>query len=564
MIKNLNITKKFLLLVILAVLLLVLVSVAGFKYLYDMKESSQKMYDEYLISIDKLGRIQIDNNKIDAYAMEAMMTDDKEKYDALIKNIDKLVNKNLNMESKELFPKEIMDIDSYYKLKDVYVERRTNALEMAKKDQKKAYEYYLEHVTSKRAELDKAMTDIQQYFSDKAEQINNKNKKHVQQAIVIFIGIAVVGIVIFVIISLLIAKAIIKPMKQIQRLMADVEQGKLTTGEYQADDELGQLFKSYNSMIKAIEDIMLSTQEASENVVSSSEQLTASAQQNTQASEHIASTIQELAAGSMNQLNNIEETANTMNTMITSLGKIAHNANVISDNAKDSANMSVQGKKSIEEVTKQMKIINHNVIGLGKTIKNLSQSLSEIGTINKAITDIAGQTNLLSLNAAIEAARAGVHGEGFSVVAEEVRKLAEQSSQSAKQITRLIETIQSDTNETVESMDSTKQVVDLGTSVVHDAGQIFEKIERAISDIVNQFSHISEDINNLSSGASKVQQSVEDIKSVAEQVADRTQNVSAATEEQLASMEEIETSSENLAKISEDLQQLVYKFDSKA
>lgn len=564
MIKNLKITKKFSLLVILAVLLLVLVSVTGNKYLHDMEVSSKTMYEDYLVSIDKLGKMQKNNFSIDAFTMEAMRTDDQEKYDTLIKNIDKLVNENLNLESKELFPKEIIDMDSYYELIDVYIEGRTTALEMAKKDQKKAYEYYIEHVTSKRAELDKVITDIQQYFSDKANEINTKNKKQLQEAAFIFIGITVVGMVIFIAISLLIARAIVRPIKHIQHLMAEGEQGKLTTGEYQADDELGQLFKSYNSMIKAIEDIIWSTQEASENVVSSSEQLTASAQQNTQASEHIASTIQELAAGSMNQLNNIEETASTLNTMITSFEKIANNASVISDNAKESTNMSVQGKKSIEEVTKQMKIINHNVIGLGKTIKNLSQSLSEIGTINKAITDIAGQTNLLSLNAAIEAARAGVHGEGFSVVAEEVRKLAEQSSQSAEQITRLIETIQSDTNETVESMDSTKQVVNLGTSVVHDAGQIFEKIERAISDIVNQFSHISKDINSLSSGASKVQQSVEGIKSVAEQAADRTQNVSAATEEQLASMEEIETSSENLAKISEDLQQLVNKFDSKA
>lgn len=564
MIKNLKIVKKFSLLVIFAVLLLALVSVTGFNYLHDMEESSKTMYNDYLISIDKLGRMQRNNLRMDAYTMEAMRTDDQEKYDALIKSIDKLENENLKFESKELFPKEIIDLNSYFELKDVYTKKRTTALEMANKDQKKAYAYYSKHVANKRAELNNIMTDIQQYFSDKANEINIRNNKHLQEATVIFIGIAVVGIVIFVIISLLIAKAIVKPIKQIQRLMAEVEHGKLTTGEYQADDELGQLFKSYNSMIKAIEDIIWSTQEASENVVSSSEQLTASAQQNTQASEHIASTIQELAAGSMNQLNNIEETASTLNTMITNFEKIANNANVISDNAKESANMSGQGKKSIEEVTKQMKIINDNVIGLGKTIKNLSQSLSEIGTINKAITDIAGQTNLLSLNAAIEAARAGVHGEGFSVVAEEVRKLAEQSSQSAEQITRLIETIQSDTNETVESMDSTKQVVDLGTSVVHDAGQIFEKIEHAISEIVNQFSHISEDINSLSSGAAKVQQSVEGIKSVAEQAADRTQNVSAATEEQLASMEEIETSSENLAKISEDLQHLVNKFDSKA
>ncbi|MBO1510231.1 methyl-accepting chemotaxis protein [Metabacillus bambusae] len=232
----------------------------------------------------------------------------------------------------------------------------------------------------------------------------------------------------------------------------------------------------------------------------------------------------------------------------------------MSISANQTSEMSVDGKKSIDKVKRQLNLINDNVTGLGSAINGLSERSIEIGRINEVITAIAAQTNLLALNAAIEAARAGEHGKGFAVVADEVRKLAEQSASSAKQITNLIAVIQNDTNQTIHSMNSTTKEVDAGLTVVEEAGKSFEKIEDSIKEVVLQINDVTGAINQLSSGTSQVATSIKIVKEIAEESAVRNQNVSAATEEQLASMEEIETSSTNLAKMSEQLQLLIRKF----
>ncbi|WP_077706111.1 methyl-accepting chemotaxis protein [Virgibacillus dokdonensis] len=553
--------KKFVILITFAVLLSTIISVVGFSYLHDMADDSKEMYEKYLISVDKLGQIQKNNATIDAYSMEAMMTNDSNTDNDLKKRIDELVSENEKLETKNLFPKQIVDKDSYYVLVDDYIQGRNNALQLAEDDREAGYNYYVDYVMSKRIELDDIMTKIQDYFSNKAKDMNKHNQDHLQEVSMIFITVSTIGIIAFIAVSLWIAQAIIKPLKHLRYIMETAEQGKLVTSDYKANDELGQLMTVFNGMITTFKDLLSSTQEASENVVASSEQLSASAGQNTQASEHVASAIQEVAAGSANQLEHIEKTADTMDMMISSFQKINEDTSLVSGEAKASAELSRKGEKEMDDVIGQMEVIRHNVTNLGKTIHSLSSSLTEINAMNQTITDIASQTNLLALNAAIEAARAGEHGEGFSVVAEEVRKLAEQSNESAKQITHLIENIQHETNETMESMDVTDAAVETGTTVVHEAGSTFEKIESTFNSIISQFAKISENINQLSSGAQNLQTSMNEIKEIVTNTSEQTQTVSAATEEQLASIEEVESSAENLAKISEELQELVNKFE---
>ncbi|MDI3410147.1 methyl-accepting chemotaxis protein [Bacillus sonorensis] len=165
--------------------------------------------------------------------------------------------------------------------------------------------------------------------------------------------------------------------------------------------------------------------------------------------------------------------------------------------SSESAQMSIEGTKAIEKVSTQMKSINETVVSLSEAFRHLSERSNEIGNITEVITSIAEQTNLLALNAAIEAARAGEQGKGFAVVADEVRKLAEQSAHSAEQITKLITIIQHDTKQTMNTVMSATSEVKEGLVVVNEVDGAFGKIEDSIKEAVAQINDVTALVKSL-------------------------------------------------------------------
>jgi len=373
--------------------------------------------------------------------------------------------------------------------------------------------------------------------------------------------VIVVAILIGSVVNYLLIRSILRPLHLIREATLQVAAGDLTVAlNTNKNDEIGELAQTFDTMRESLRSVLQEVAQTAEHLASSSEELTASAEQSAQATEHIAENAQELAVGSEHQTRSVEESSRVIQDMSIGAQQIAGNAQGVSHTARQAADLAEEGNGAITKAMTQMHAISETVGGLSQAVKGLGERSNEIGQIVEVITQISEQTNLLALNAAIEAARAGAHGRGFAVVADEVRKLAEQSSQSAQQIGHLIVSIQSETQQAMQSMQVGQQEVETGLQVVNVAGSSFEAIQRSVAEVSKQIEEVTTACEVLSAGTNQVVQSIETIAEVANTSAAGTQNVSASAEEQLASMQEITASAAALSKVADELQQVIRKF----
>ncbi|WP_010677595.1 methyl-accepting chemotaxis protein [Bacillus timonensis] len=353
-----------------------------------------------------------------------------------------------------------------------------------------------------------------------------------------------------------------KPLTLLINNAQEVAEGDLTVRqiEIKNKDEIGDLATAFNRMTNNLRELINQVSYTTNNVAASAEQLTASSEQTTDATKQIAVTMHEVAAGVDRQVQSIEETSQTVQEMSIGVGQIAGNAQRVSASVTDTAEKASEGGESIRTAESQMNSINHTFSELSELIKGLGNRSEEIGKIIEVITSIASQTNLLALNAAIEAARAGEHGRGFAVVADEVRKLAEQSAGSSSQISELILDIQNETNKAVAAMEAATEEVISGIGIIHTAGTNFDQIEESIKEVTSQIQEVSAAVQQMAAGSEQMVHSMRLISEVAEESKAGTQEVSASTEEQMASMDEISSSASSLANMAEELQGIVNKF----
>ncbi|OMI27244.1 methyl-accepting chemotaxis protein [Bacillus haynesii] len=569
LLRNIKIRSKLFVIIIISALALSIVGIQGVGGLSKLSKGSEMIYQDQLIPNQLFARLKANNLDIDTYKFELMVTKDNDRNETLQKNIQEKNKENSTLMEK-IDQLKLMDNVSekyesfkseYKKLQDISSDMLSLAV-MNEND--KAYDVYLKEMDPQRKTVNQLIEDIQTLNADNAKTIYQRDSKEAGSIITLLIIVIAASLVLSISIGLLMTRLITKPIKDIQALFTETEQGDFTVkGTYQSKDELGLLTASFNKMVAGVRSIIETVGETSHQVASSSQELSASADESTKASEYISTTIQELAVGSDQQVESVENSRTVIKGMTEFAGRISSNAEKAAATADQTALMSLEGTKAIDKVSAQMKSINETVVSLSEAFKHLTERSNEIGNITEVITSIAEQTNLLALNAAIEAARAGEQGKGFAVVADEVRKLAEQSAQSAEQITRLITIIQNDTKQTMNSVISATGEVKEGLVVVHEAGGAFQKIENSITEVVTQINDVTNLVKNLTAGTSEIETAISGVKEVAETAAGSTQTVSAATQEQLASMEEIAAASQILAQNAEELQHLIQKFKIK-
>ncbi|SDE56034.1 methyl-accepting chemotaxis protein [Sporomusa acidovorans] len=379
----------------------------------------------------------------------------------------------------------------------------------------------------------------------------------------VIIGVITLAVLLFAVIAVVIfTKRMIKPIKKVEAAANQIADGDITVSSVgiTSDDELGHLGQSFEKMTANLRVLIREISSAVEQVATSSKELTASAEQSAQAANQVAGSITEVAQGAEKQLGLVNISTKVVEQMSQGIGQVVENTAVVSAAAEKTARAANDGEQAIEKAINQMTVIEQKTTDTALVIGELEEKSQYIGQIVETISNIAGQTNLLALNAAIEAARAGEQGRGFAVVADEVRKLAEQSREAAKQIAELIGEVQQRTNNAVTFMDQGRKEVTVGTEVVNVAGQNFRNILVMIQNMTKQISEISAAIQQVANGSRQVVDAIQEINTESKNTAGEAQTVSAATEEQSASMQQISSASQSLDKMAEKLQQAIYNF----
>ena len=377
------------------------------------------------------------------------------------------------------------------------------------------------------------------------------------------ISVMVIAGSIAIVCSVFLTRTIIRPILSINSQLKQIAEGEgdLTTElSVNSKDEIGDLANSFNKMLSSLRKMMQQINITSKQVAYSSEELTASAEQTTEATDQIAASIHEIAIGAKAQVNAADESSKTMQQITMDIQRVAESTSSISQAALETNEEANSGNKSLQKVILQMNTIHLSVDKSASVVNQLGEQSEEIGKILGVITGIADQTNLLALNAAIEAARAGEHGKGFAVVAEEVKKLAEQSKESADQIASLITQIQDVTAYAINIMEQGTSEVNTGMQIVQETEVAFNKILQSIELVASQIQEVSAVSEEMSASVEKVYASTEELSDIAQISSSNTENVAASSEEQLALMEEISASASSMSQMAEDLQLLINKF----
>lgn len=562
---NIKVSYKILIMVVIAAVGIAVVGARGAFSIWNVNEHMDKMYNEDMQAVELIGRageamrtIQVrslqsiaDTGRLDE--LTATQAKDISSMEEILGEYDALMKDKPNYAAVRDM---LVDWERFKKsMPAVIAAVRTGGPEAGTAEYNRAGRQDMVELRDSLALLSKA--DREAAFRESQE-----NAAYGETSIMLMGAITVICIVLMLGFSYKLTKGILEPLGIMLHVCDKLGKGNfvVNTAPSTRGDEFGDVHRGLYNMTLSVSDLLKEVSHATEQIAAASQELNSSSLESANAATAVAQSVADATGVVLRQQGTVDSGTQGVTFITKSVDGISHEAREVAVNAEQAADKANSGNHEVGVSVNQIQSLEETVRTTAGLVDTLGERSQEIGTIVNTISDIAAQTNLLALNAAIEAARAGEQGRGFAVVAEEIRKLAEQSGESAQQIGDLIGRIQEDTNKAVTSMNSGREAVAQGAESVEGLRHVFEEIHTLVAEVSDKIKHMSGSVGQVAGEAKGVIDSMGEIDAGAKSVSDNMQSISAATQQQSASAQEIASASDALARQAQEVQEKLQKF----
>ncbi|RIJ65059.1 methyl-accepting chemotaxis protein [Rummeliibacillus sp. POC4] len=558
-----SISKKLYSVFFILIAFIAIVAVTGYIQLMNVKNTYSDILNDRVAKITEVKDVQYASAMQGVYMRSYVLDPEQGTLDNLKKQQEIISTKADDLSNKFYTENMKQELQIIEQNQEKFLASSQSIIDMVKNDKHdKALEIIDSGIRPANEAIQMSVDKVVDYQTEQIKIGQQDAEVKIHKGITFMITIALIALLVAIVCALYITRNIAKPVNALKEAASTIAQGDLTEPDIivNSKDEIHSLAESFNTMKKSLQSLIANVMSNVEQTTAAAEELTASTDEVATASQDVAKQLEMITEGAHSAAETGKESAVAVEETASSVQMIASSTQEVHGGAIEAQTVAKQGHQTLRTTFKQLKVIQESSTDTKEKIRKLSQQSEKIGNITKVITAITDQTNLLALNAAIEAARAGEHGKGFAVVADEVRKLAEESKKSAEQIVRLTDVIQKDTVDVEKAVELTVSNVNDGVDLIHEAQQSFNAILTSVDTMAQKVEQVSAATQEVSAASEEVAASVQEMSQSADMAASSTETVAAATEEQAATIGEINSVAKALTSNAIQLQEQVQQF----
>ncbi|MGE6513710.1 methyl-accepting chemotaxis protein [Lysinibacillus sphaericus] len=550
--RYIKVKDKLLVLMIVCVLSNVLLGVFSVDYLRKMSWHASESYSQGLVPIGWLNGLEEAQRQLD-FLVSSNGTN--QELAAIFKKIEQPIGQ---LENIDIDKKMNHQVKKYKALLAQQVEMIENYQQLDSDEREQFYEQTFLSVSQESHTL---LEETQSYLVLRAEEQQQAYQKDMKFGYWLLGGVCLFVVLLVIFISFIATKAVNVPTRQLKSLLKRAEQGDFTANaSYVAHDELGEVVLSYNQMATEVKQLLHTVTQSAQEVEGMTEMLQVSSEQSSTTTLKIAKDVQTISdATSASTLKLASNTA-SLEEVLNGVQVILEKVQLVESFAHETARDAESGTEIVQANLAQIQAIKHAVEKSNTAIFTLVERAATIDHMVEVIEKITAQTNLLALNASIEAARAGEHGKGFAIVANEVRKLAEQTVHSTQTITSIVQNIHVDSNYAVQMMEGVLTATEKGVNVTGQTATSFDHILEKVHTIKPYIVEVSATVQAIANHTKKVNEDAVMLTSLSDTNATSTKHVAKLTTDQLAAQQQFHNYIKELRKVSKVLQIAVKRF----